>query len=173
MSNYEACVILTTTLAEPEIDATIQKLQESLTKGAAEILHVSKWGKRKLAHPIDKAAEGYYVVYFFKLENPAALKEFERVCRYDDNVVRQMVVKTPVKKKGVDVKQIIPEPGWLSEFNMKLRPAMARRGGGDRGGRRDRYEPRPDQAPAPQAPSSPPGEAAEPARAPSEEGASS
>ncbi len=148
MLNYEACVILNALLPEAETDALISKLQSQLVSGGAQVREVARWGKRRLAYRINKADEGFYVVYFFNLPSAGeVLGAFERVCKYDDNVLRCMILNVPVKKKKQEVPQIVPQPGWLSDFSMKLRPHFSRR-------RSEGYErePRPvePEAPAPE-----------------------
>ncbi|MBI1784395.1 30S ribosomal protein S6 [Candidatus Sumerlaeota bacterium] len=174
MLNYEACVILNAQLPDAEIEALIEKLATQLTSGGAKIKETAKWGKRKLAYEIGKALDGYYVVYYFDLEKAGdTLTNFQRVCKYDDNVLREMIVNVPAKKKKHEVRQLVPSPGWLAEFSMKLRPHHSRRrdfSRGPRGGYEDRGHGGPSQAPAP-APDAPPVQA-EPAPAASPEPAS-
>jgi hypothetical protein len=43
-----------------------------------------------------------------------------------------MTVKSPKKRKGVEIKPIVPSPGWMAEFSMRLRPVRRR---ADFGGR--------------------------------------
>lgn len=128
MSNYEACVILNAQLNDAQITGLIDKMQESLTTGGATIKEVSKWGKRKLAYEINKMHEGYYVVFYFDLAKAGdTLTNFQRLCKYDENIMREMIINVPVKKKGREIRQIVPTPGWLAEFSMKLRPSAPRR----------------------------------------------
>ncbi len=167
MLNYEACVILNAQLPDAQTEALIEKLKNQLTSAGANVKEIAKWGKRKLAYEIEKATEGYYVVFYFDLAKAGnVLSEFQRVCKYDENVVREMIVNVPMKKKGTEVRQVVPAPGWMSEFSMKLRPHMPRRRDFSRGPRRDWEDrgPRRDsgenQAPAPAEASAPPAEAA-------------
>lgn len=128
MSNYEACVILNAQLTDAQHSALIDKMKDTLTAGGAQIKEISKWGKRKLAYEINKAYEGYYVVFYFDLEKAGdTLTNFQRLCKYDENVYREMIINVPVKKKGREIRQIVPTPGWLAEFSMKLRPSAPRR----------------------------------------------
>ncbi|MBQ1690458.1 MAG: 30S ribosomal protein S6, partial [Firmicutes bacterium] len=49
------------------------------------------WGMRKLAYPIQKKSEGYYVVVEFE-GNPTLPKELDRRLRISDNVMRHIIV---------------------------------------------------------------------------------
>jgi small subunit ribosomal protein S6 len=129
-----------------------------LQNGGASMREIAKWGKRKMAYEISKKAEGYYVIYYFTLDgSEEVLATFERTCRYDEQVMRQMVVKVPTRKRGLEVPQLVPSPGWLADFKLESRAHMRRRF--DRGG--EQFQPA--------APAAAPAEAEAPAEAPAEE----
>jgi small subunit ribosomal protein S6 len=157
MLNYEACLILNPQLPDQELDGIIEKLKNQLVSAGAKLQEVARWGRRRLGFEIGKVTEGFYVVYFFNLDRVGdALTNLERTAKYDDNILRCMIVNVPVKKKGQEVKQIVPQPGWLSEFSMRLRPHAPRRregyGRGPRPPMERREETPPPAAEAPSAP---------------------
>lgn len=152
---YESCVILNAQLSEEDRTALIEKLTEALTSNGAEVTNVALWGRRILANPINKLIDGFYVIIHFRPENPAVvLKAFDKSYRFEDNVLRVMTIKVPEMKKGVAISPMVPAPGQLADFTMKLRPqAPRRRPGGDmrRGGgdpRRSYDGPPRDSAPS-------------------------
>ena len=51
---------------------------------------------RKLAYPIQKKSEGYYVVIEFKAQ-PTLPKELDRRLKISDNVIRHMIVNKDEK----------------------------------------------------------------------------
>jgi small subunit ribosomal protein S6 len=51
---------------------------------------------RKLAYPIEKKTEGYYVVIEFQAE-PTLPKELDRRLRISDNVMRHIIVNKDEK----------------------------------------------------------------------------
>ena len=55
-----------------------------------------KWGNRKLAYPIQKKNEGYYVVLPFEAE-PTLPKELDRRLRISDLVMRHIIVNKDEK----------------------------------------------------------------------------
>lgn len=150
---YESCLILSAQVPDSDIDALVEKLQKPLVEGGAEIRKVCRWGRRRLAYPIEKQADGFFYVLFYDLINPGtSISTFERNCRYDDNVLRVQTIKVPKKIHGEEIVPIFPEPGYAADFTMAPRPRHPRRreDSFDRGGpRRDRPrddEPRPDEA---------------------------
>ena len=65
MTNYEVMFIINPTLEEEKREATIEKVK-AIIAADGEVDKVDAWGMRKLAYPIEKKFEGYYVVMDFK-----------------------------------------------------------------------------------------------------------
>ncbi len=91
INSYESLFIVDVTKGDEATDATVNKFL-SLIEANAEVVDVAKWGKRRLAYPINDMPEGYYVVATYKAagEFPG---EFERLCNIDEAVMRSMTVK--------------------------------------------------------------------------------
>lgn len=56
------------------------------------IITQDEWGMRKLAYLIDDLAEGYYVLINFE-SNPEVVKEFDRIAKISEGIMRHMIVK--------------------------------------------------------------------------------
>ena len=91
INSYESLFIVDVTVGEEATEATVNKFL-SLIEANAEVVDVAKWGKRRLAYPINDMPEGYYVVATYKAagEFPS---EFERLCNIDETVMRSMTIK--------------------------------------------------------------------------------
>ena len=74
MNNYESIIIINSNLEEAVIKST------------------EEWGKKKLAYPIKKQNEGYYVLINFS-SNPDFIDELERVYNITDEIIKHIVVK--------------------------------------------------------------------------------
>ncbi|MDD4376794.1 MAG: 30S ribosomal protein S6 [Eubacteriales bacterium] len=95
MINYEVMFIIEPTLEDAKKEATVETVKEII--GAdGEVSKVDVWGMRKLAYPIEKKFEGYYVVVEFKA-NPTLPKELDRRLRISDNVMRHMIINKDAK----------------------------------------------------------------------------
>lgn len=90
MGKYEIMYILSATLEEADRKAEIEKLHGILTAGKATVKDVKEWGIRDFASPIKKQTKGYYVVIKVTAE-PEVLKEFDRLAKLDNNVVRHLI----------------------------------------------------------------------------------
>lgn len=92
INKYETIFVLDSTKTEDEITALVEKFK-SLIEANGEIESVDKWGKRRLAYPINDLTEGYYVLINFKsgTDFPA---ELERVYGITEGVIRDIVIKS-------------------------------------------------------------------------------
>ena len=92
---YETLFIVDNDLGEEGVEALISKFT-NLISDNGEIREISKWGKRRLAYPINKETEGYYVLFNFTAtaEFPA---ELDRRYKIADGVLRSLIVKKEVK----------------------------------------------------------------------------
>ncbi len=89
MTNYEVLFIIDPTLEDEKKEATIEAVKEIIAADG-EVGEVDVWGMRKLAYPIQKKSEGYYVVIEFQ-GNPSLPKELDRRLRISDNVIRHLI----------------------------------------------------------------------------------
>lgn len=90
MTNYEVMFIIDPTLEDEKKDATVENVQ-SIIAADGEVGKVEVLGMRKLAYPIDKKEEGYYVVVEFQ-GNPTLPYELNRKLKISDNVIRHIII---------------------------------------------------------------------------------
>ena len=91
INSYECLFIVDVTNGEENTDATVNKFT-SLIEANAEVVDVAKWGKRRLAYPINDMPEGYYVVATFK-SAPEFPAELDRLFNIDETIMRSMTIK--------------------------------------------------------------------------------
>ena len=91
MTNYEVMYIINPTLDDEKKNATVEKVQEIVTSAGGEVTKVDVWGMRKLAYPIEKKEEGYYVVMEFQA-GPELPKEMSRRMRISDDIMRHQII---------------------------------------------------------------------------------
>jgi small subunit ribosomal protein S6 len=88
---YESVVILNAVLEDEQIDATIARMQETITTHGGEIVDLDKWGRKRLAYPIKKAKSGYYAIFRYAA-NTDLIAILERNFRLDENVIRYLTI---------------------------------------------------------------------------------
>jgi small subunit ribosomal protein S6 len=84
---------------DEEVAALLVQLGEQLKTLGAEVAKVDNWGKRRLAYDIRKQREGTYAVFEVSAE-PSMVKEFERQVRLNENVLRFVSTRVPIRKKA-------------------------------------------------------------------------
>lgn len=92
MNKYELLMILSASLEDSAKEALIEKVKVMLENKGATDVTVDKWGNKKLAYPINKKTEGYYVLLNFN-SNANVPAEVELQLNIVDNVVRTMFVR--------------------------------------------------------------------------------
>jgi len=91
MNNYEIMFIIAASLEEEKRGATIDMVKEIITEEGGEITNVDEWGMKKLAYPIQKKNEGYYMVMEFKASAELPL-ELDRRLKISDSIIRHMII---------------------------------------------------------------------------------
>ena len=91
MNNYETIVIINSNLEEATIKATVEKVTDLIAEHG-KVDSTEEWGKKKLAYPIQKQNEGYYVLINFS-SNPDFIDELERVYNITDEIIKHIIVK--------------------------------------------------------------------------------
>ena len=91
INSYEVMFIADVSNGEAATEATVGKFV-SLIEANAEVIDVAKWGKRRLAYPINDMSEGFYTVVTFKAE-PSFPSELDRLMNIDESVMRSLVLR--------------------------------------------------------------------------------
>lgn len=92
MNKYEIMFIVRPDMEEAEIKNTAEEAKKVLTDKNATIVEEKAMGQRELAYEINKFSTGYY--YLFVVEaNTEAVKEFDRVARINESLLRHLIVK--------------------------------------------------------------------------------
>lgn len=89
--SYETTVIINAGLEDIAVDGVINGIVEFIKNNGGEIQTLDKWGRKRLAYPIQKKNNGYYV--YFLYESPATLPPMlERYFHLDENIIRHLTV---------------------------------------------------------------------------------
>lgn len=92
MRNYELLMILSPEVAEEDVPATLDRVAESITAKGGAVTETNRWGRRKLAYPINRFTEGNYVLTLVQLE-PEATAELEANLRISERILRHLLVR--------------------------------------------------------------------------------
>ena len=95
MNKYELMFIIDPTL-EDAAKETVVETVKGIIAADGEVQNVDIWGMRKLAYPINKKNEGYYVVVEFNASADLP-KELDRRLRISDDVMRHIIINKEAK----------------------------------------------------------------------------
>lgn len=95
MNKYELMFILDPILEDDKKTAAIETVKEIIAADG-EVSDVNIWGIKKLAYPIRKKNEGYYVVMQFTA-SPDLPKELDRRLKISDSFMRHLVINKEEK----------------------------------------------------------------------------
>ena len=92
MANYESVLIARQDLGASQVSNIVSDLSGIIKKEGGEVVRVDNWGLKNLAYRIKKNRKGHYVV--MNIAAPAnAIAEFERIMRFNEDIIRYMTVK--------------------------------------------------------------------------------
>ncbi|GGX05763.1 30S ribosomal protein S6 [Pigmentiphaga litoralis] len=91
MRHYEVVFIVHPDQSE-QVPAMVERYKTLITGQEGVIHRLEDWGRRQLAYPIQKLVKAHYVCMNIEC-NQATLDEIEHAFRYNDAVLRHLVVK--------------------------------------------------------------------------------
>lgn len=91
VNKYEV-MFIAKPLEDAEVDPIVELVSNLITKNGGNIEKVDRWGKRHLAYPVKKQADGYYVLINFEAE-PDVIKEIDRVIKIHDTILKHLIVR--------------------------------------------------------------------------------
>ena len=92
MRNYEIMFIVRPDIEEGNVKDTVKVLEKVLTDNKAKITLSKELGQKEFAYEIKKFKSGFYFLYNVEANDDKAIKEFDRVARIDENVVRHLII---------------------------------------------------------------------------------
>ena len=92
MNKYEIMFIVKPDLEEAAIKKEADNLKKVLTDHKAKIVEEKAMGQREIAYEIKKYKNGYYFLFVVEAE-PEATKEFDRLARINENLLRHLIVR--------------------------------------------------------------------------------
>jgi len=86
-------VVLDPNLDETALEAMNNRLDTLIAQRGGTISeHVDGWGRRRLAYPIGRNRDGFYVLTRMQLP-PNAAAEIERALKLNESVIRHLLVR--------------------------------------------------------------------------------
>ena len=92
MRNYEFTFIAHPDVEDEGLEGVTEKVSRFITEGGGQIDNIDQWGRRRLAYPIQKQREGYYVLMQVQLDTES-IGELERNLKLTEEVIRYLLVR--------------------------------------------------------------------------------
>ena len=97
MTQYETTFLLSPNLEEEETEKIIAQMVEVVSTKKGKMINEDRWGKRKLAYPIKKFEEAFYVFFLYEGNSDIPF-ELERRFKQSEAILRYLTVKKEPKK---------------------------------------------------------------------------
>lgn len=69
MSTYEIVSIVRPDFDEDALNAAIERIHQRITENGGTVKSTDRWGKRRIAYPIQNYRDGFYVLTVFELDS--------------------------------------------------------------------------------------------------------
>lgn len=101
---YETIIIINAALEDDDVESVILKVKTYIENHGGEISEINKWGRRRLAYPINKKFNGYYVHFIYEAV-PAIIPIIERFLVLEDTILRHLTLILPKKLREYRAKR--------------------------------------------------------------------
>ena len=101
MRHYEIVFIVHPDQSE-QVPAMVERYQSLITSQNGKVHRLEDWGRRQLAYPIQKLVKAHYVCFNVECSQ-STLDELEHSFRYNDAVLRHLVIKTQAAPAGASI----------------------------------------------------------------------
>lgn len=109
MRHYEVVFLVHPDQSE-QVPAMIERYRSGIESKGGTIHRLEDWGRRQLAYPINKIHKAHYVLMNIECDNEA-LSELESAFRFNDAVIRNMVIRRNEVITGASQLGKSPEAG--------------------------------------------------------------
>jgi len=105
---YESTFIINAALEDPDVEAVIRRVTDYIENHGGTFVEMNKWGRRRLAYPIKKKYNGYYVYMAFEAASEI-LPLVERFFNLEENVLRHLNLELSEKLREMHETTSFPE----------------------------------------------------------------
>ncbi len=91
MRHYEIVFLVHPDQSE-QVPAMVERYRSIIENSGGTVHRVEDWGRRQLAYPINKVYKAHYILTNIECEH-AALEELTSAFRFNDAVIRHLVIK--------------------------------------------------------------------------------
>ena len=97
MKIYETGFLLAPNLSEEDTETLIGQMAEVISQREGKLIKQDRWGKRRIAYPIKKFTEAFYVFFHYE-GRPDIPLELERRFKQTDAVLRYLTLQKEARE---------------------------------------------------------------------------
>ncbi|HEY5005136.1 MAG TPA: 30S ribosomal protein S6 [Ktedonobacteraceae bacterium] len=94
--DYELALIINPEVSEEETRAILDRVEQIVATYGGQVVRVNQWGRRRLAYPIERQRDGFYV-FIDMILTPETVIELERTLKVSETVLRHMMKRRDSK----------------------------------------------------------------------------
>ena len=106
--DYELVIVVDPEVGDDGLPAIVERVNNFIQERGGTINNVDQWGKRRLAYPIKRHNEGYYVITHFSFD-PQVIRALEGSLDLAEDLLRHLVTRIeevkPPKVKEAKLKE--------------------------------------------------------------------
>ena len=99
MRHYEV-VFLVHPDQSAQVPAMVERYSATVKEGSGNVHRIEDWGRRQLAYPINKIHKAHYTLMNIECDQ-AVVDELEKSFRFNDAVIRNIIMRRDDAKTGV------------------------------------------------------------------------
>ncbi|MGE5392204.1 MAG: 30S ribosomal protein S6 [Candidatus Saccharibacteria bacterium] len=99
MPKYELMYILSSAVSDNDIPGISSEVDKFIQAQGGELASTEMLGKKKLAYPIKKTRNGFYVLSTFQMEAGKKLQELDNKLRSIESIIRYMTVNVDEQER--------------------------------------------------------------------------
>lgn len=99
MPKYELMYILSSAVSDNDIPAISSEVDKFIQAQGGELAATEMLGKKKLAYPIKKTRNGFYVLSTFQMEAGKKLMELDNKLRSMESIIRYLFVNVDEQER--------------------------------------------------------------------------
>lgn len=92
LQDYELVFIVSPEVTDESLENIVDSVSQFISGKDGVVSNMERWGKRKLAYPMEHFLEGNYILARFQI-SPARCKELEANLKISEEILRHLLIK--------------------------------------------------------------------------------
>ncbi len=109
LKSYEETVIIDGALDNDQVNVEVKKIEDLIRAHQGNIIEVNRWGRRRMAYPIRKKAQGFYVIFRFEAEGQFIV-ELEHELGLNETIMRYLTIAVEEEMAAAEKEKAEADP---------------------------------------------------------------